>query len=464
MNRLDLIASYTQGSKVVCDIGCDHAYALIDSIKKYGVEYGIAADINEGPLNNAIKSIKSNKLENNIKAILSNGFDSIYDEFDTAIISGMGGKLICDILTRGLDKIKNKKLILEANCDMADVRRFLFNNGFIITKEEALYHQNKYYEILVAEAGNAEYDEYDIVFGPLLRQSKNESFVKHYNEEIKLLETVLPKINDYTVHREKMNRLFEIKYILDGYSVNKYYLEDNKNFYRTYFIDDKPRPTIVVAPGGGYTYSSPREAEPVVIEFTSRGFNVVVVNYRETLNAYPEPGNLFVEALNKVSLDNRVKKIITMGFSAGGHLALETLLHKDKYGLKAVVDLIILGYPVISNDPDCVHEDSFRALLLDQFNNDELREYLSLEKEVNENNVVDLFIWGTYSDNYVLVENSLKLIDAYRKAKGNVEYHMFPDGRHGLSVCKKMSTDEDIPYVGRWVDMAAEWINYKLEK
>ena len=38
MNRLDLIASYTKGSKVVCDIGCDHAYALIDAITKYGVE------------------------------------------------------------------------------------------------------------------------------------------------------------------------------------------------------------------------------------------------------------------------------------------------------------------------------------------------------------------------------------------------------------------------------------------
>ena len=62
MNRLDLIASYTKGSKIVCDIGCDHAYALITAIREYGVEKGIASDINEGPLNNAIKSIKSNNL------------------------------------------------------------------------------------------------------------------------------------------------------------------------------------------------------------------------------------------------------------------------------------------------------------------------------------------------------------------------------------------------------------------
>ena len=203
MTRLDLIASYTKGSKVVCDIGCDHAYALIDSIKKYGVQKGIAADINEGPLNNAIKSIKSNNLENNIKAILSNGFDSILDDFDTAIISGMGGKLICEILSKGLDKIKGKKLILEANSDMEDVRRFLVNNGFKIINEEALYDQNKYYEILVAEDGKSSYDEFDILYGPLLRVNKNEAFIKHYNEQIKLLEEVLPKINDKNIQRAK---------------------------------------------------------------------------------------------------------------------------------------------------------------------------------------------------------------------------------------------------------------------
>ena len=456
MSRLDLIASYTKGSKVVCDIGCDHAYALIDAIKKYGVEKGIAADINEGPLNNAIKSIKSNNLENQVKAILSNGFDSILDDFDTAIISGMGGKLICEILSNGLDKIKGKKLILEANCDMPDVRRFLSDNGFIITNEESLYDQNKYYEIVVAEAGHEEYDDIDIQYGPILRYTKNEAFCKHYKEQANLLNEVVPKIQDYKIQREKLNILYEIEYILDFGNVKKYYLSDGINFYRTYYIDETPRPTIVVAPGGGYTYSSPREAEPVVREFRKRGYNVVVVNYRETLNAYPEPGKNFVEAINKISLDSEVKNIITLGFSAGGHLVLETLLHKEDYGLKAHIDLCMLAYPVITSDPKYAHMGSFNALLLENEFNQELRNYLSLEKEVNKDNVVDLFLWGTYTDSSVVVQNSLLLVDAYSKASGSVEYHMFPEGRHGLSVSYEK------PYVARWVDMACEWMKSKL--
>lgn len=215
MNRLDLIASFTKGSKTVIDIGCDHAYALIKSIKEYGVEFGIAADINEGPLNNAIKSIKLNNLQNNIKAILSNGFDSILDDFDTAIISGMGGILIKEILTKGLFKIKNKKLILEANVDSDIVRRFLFTNGFVIIDEVSLYENNKYYEIIVAEPGYNEYDELDILYGPVLRKKKNEAFLKHYNDEITLLENVISKINDTNNKKLKTSKLNEIKNMLN---------------------------------------------------------------------------------------------------------------------------------------------------------------------------------------------------------------------------------------------------------
>ena len=456
MNRLDLIASYTKGSKIVCDIGCDHAYALITAIREYGVEKGIASDINEGPLNNAIKSIKSNNLETQVKAILSNGFDSILDDFDTAIISGMGGKLIVEILTNGIDKVKGKKLILEPNCDMPDVRRWLHNNGFMITNEEALFDQNKYYEIIVAEPGHKEYDDIDILYGPILRNTKNEAYVKHYSEQAKMLNEVVPLIKDYKIQRDKLNILYEIEYMLDFGNVKKYYLSDNINFYRTYYIDETPRPTIVVAPGGGYTYSSPREAEPVVREFRKRGYNVVVVNYRETLNAYPEPGKLYSEAIDSIANDKEVKNIICLGFSAGGHLALEVLLHRDIYGLKAHVDLVMLGYPVITSDPKYAHMGSFNALLLENEFNEELRELMSLEKQVTKDNAVDLFLWGTYTDSSVVVQNSLLLVEAYNQAGGSAEYHMFPEGRHGLSVSYEK------PYVARWVDMAHEWIKFKL--
>jgi tRNA A22 N-methylase len=89
--------------------------------------------------------------------ILSDGFDNVNDNFDTAILAGMGGILITNILSKGLDKIKGAKLIIEPNSDASLVRDFLAKNNYKITYENAIYDANKYYEIIVAEEGNEYY-------------------------------------------------------------------------------------------------------------------------------------------------------------------------------------------------------------------------------------------------------------------------------------------------------------------
>ena len=60
MNRLEYLAFLCHGSSSVLDVGCDHAYVLIEAIKKYGVNHGIASDISDGPLSIAKKNIINN--------------------------------------------------------------------------------------------------------------------------------------------------------------------------------------------------------------------------------------------------------------------------------------------------------------------------------------------------------------------------------------------------------------------
>ncbi|MDE7094920.1 MAG: class I SAM-dependent methyltransferase [Anaeroplasmataceae bacterium] len=217
MDRIKKIASLTRGSKVVCDIGCDHAYALVYAIKEYGVEKGIAADISLGPLLNAKKTIEEYHLEQQIKTILSDGFDAISSQdFDTAIIAGMGGILMCDILNKALPKLKGKKLILEANSDTYRIRKLLSENGFRIVEENALYDHEKYYEIVVFEEGNSNYDSLDILYGPQLRRVKPQSFVKCYQKKLDLLSSILPQIKDEKEKEEKLSQYKEIQAILEG--------------------------------------------------------------------------------------------------------------------------------------------------------------------------------------------------------------------------------------------------------
>ncbi|MDE6415217.1 MAG: alpha/beta hydrolase [Anaeroplasmataceae bacterium] len=250
--------------------------------------------------------------------------------------------------------------------------------------------------------------------------------------------------------------------------MEKHYLLETKNYYSTYFIDSTTRPTLFICPGGGYKYTSPREAEPVAEEFLKRGYHVVILHYRETLEAYPMPGTYLGKALEEIKKDLRVGKIIGLGFSAGGHCILEYTLHYNDYSSKVKPDLLILGYPVITADKAYAHLGSFEILLQENVDKKSLRDYLSLETQVTKDNAVDLFLWGTYTDQSVVVENSLMLIEAYKKAEGNVEYHLFPFGAHGLSVANSSSSegikDKESPYIARWVDFADEWIKLKNYK
>ena len=217
MDRIKKIASLCQGSKVVCDIGCDHAYALVYAIQEYGVEQGIAADIAEGPLLNARKTIEEYHLDKQIKTILSDGFDAIEsNQFDTAILAGMGGILICDILKRTLPILKNKKLIIEANSDTYRIRSLLASNGFTLVAEDALYDHGKYYEILVFEEGNSNYDQLDIIYGPHLRKSRPEAFIKYYQRKAEFLSSIIPQIQDEREQEEKLSFFKEIQGILEG--------------------------------------------------------------------------------------------------------------------------------------------------------------------------------------------------------------------------------------------------------
>ncbi len=467
MNRIELLASLAQGSNCLCDIGCDHAYVLIEAIKKYNVKKGLACDVADGPLQMAKKSIIENHLLDNISIIKSNGFIDVNEEFDCAIIAGMGGSLISEILEHANDKIKNKRLILQPNNDRDKVREKVSNLGFKIIEEYAIIDQNKYYEIIVCENGFSCYDDLDLKYGPLLRKNKSNDYINHYNKQYNQVKSILPNVNNGPKKEELFAQLRELQMILCEAVMEKEFILNTKNYYTTYFIDNTKRNTIIVSPGGGYQYTSPRESLPVANVFNKLGYHVIVVNYRETTeDAYPKTAEYLAHVIAKFRQDERVNKIIGLGFSAGGHNILEVSLHNDKYEKGSLVDLLMLGYPVVTSDERYCHQGSFKNLLLEDFDNLELRKYLSLETQVTPN-APDLFLWGTITDESVHVMNSLLLVQAYKEAGCNCEYHMFPLGGHGLSVCNNESAEENpakiIPYLARWADMANEWIKNKLK-
>jgi tRNA (adenine22-N1)-methyltransferase len=143
MTRIELLSSFTKGFDTICDIGCDHGYVIIDAIEKYNVKKAIAVDVNEKPLNSA--KANASHLKDKVEYILSDGLDNVNSDFDCAIMAGMGGILIKDIINKGLNKLKNKTIIIQANSDRPLLRKYLNENNFKFVKEFAINDQNKYY-------------------------------------------------------------------------------------------------------------------------------------------------------------------------------------------------------------------------------------------------------------------------------------------------------------------------------
>ena len=127
----------------------------------------------------------------------------------------------------------------------------------------------------------------------------------------------------------------------------------------------------------------------------------------------------------------------------------------------------MLAYPVVSSDERYSHKGSFINLLKDSYNDKKLMEYVSLEKQVK-SDAPDLFLFGTFTDESVNVMNSLLLLEAYKAANCNAEYHVFPLGGHGLSLGTEETFNNDpkklVPYYSVWADYSVKWINYKLNK
>ena len=158
------------------------------------------------------------------------------------------------------------------------------------------------------------------------------------------------------------------------------------------------RPAIVICPGGGYLYCSPREAEPVALAYAARGIHAFVLRYSTGRNAKGFAPLEEVDWVIKYLRDNSAEwhidpnKILTCGFSAGGHVALAAgvLAENRPNGM-------VLCYPATSM-PNMPGADMMLKLLMGRNNvTDEDAAGLELISKVDKNSP-PAFIVSTAED------------------------------------------------------------------
>jgi len=134
------------------DIGCDHAYVSIYLIERGIASYVYAMDVVPGPLSKANENINRAKLSDKIETRLSDGAKELKaGEAEAAIIAGMGGMLMEKIISDSLEIfLSMKELVLQPQSDLPHFRRFLYEKGFIITAEDMVLEDGKYYPMIKA--------------------------------------------------------------------------------------------------------------------------------------------------------------------------------------------------------------------------------------------------------------------------------------------------------------------------
>ena len=248
----------------------------------------------------------------------------------------------------------------------------------------------------------------------------------------------------------------------------------------TYILGDvmdgarnRKTPLVLICPGGGYAMTSNREAEPIALQFNSMGYQAAVLRYSCAPAVYPtalcevaQSVKLIREHAEDWSVD--AEKIIVMGFSAGGHLAasygvfwneswLTEKMQCDKQLL--MPNGLVLCYPVISSKEEIAHQDSIKNLLGESY--PEMKEQVSLEDKVGKH-TPKTFLWHTFTDPVVPFWNSFRFAEALGKAGVPMEYHLYPQGGHGLSLANEQTANEEGKGVEKvcqsWVPLLRSWM------
>ena len=272
----------------------------------------------------------------------------------------------------------------------------------------------------------------------------------------------------------------------------------------TYILDDAAnimidtRPLVLICPGGGYGYTSDREAEIFAMQFLAMGYHAAVLRYSCAPARYPVALAELAKSVLLIRENAREwhvnpNQILVLGCSAGGHLAaslgvfwqedflaealglgcdkcaqagFETSAAQAESKRQSAREMLrpdgmILCYPVITSG-EFAHKGSIENLLGDKL--EELEAKMSLENQVTEQ-TPPAFIWHTFTDGSVPVENSLLFVSALRRAGVSTEFHMYPCGGHGLGLANRLSMSASGSGVqeecSSWISLVHTWIESK---
>ncbi len=148
-DRLRACADFIAPGDRVADIGCDHGYLGIHLLENGIAASMIEADINEGPLQSAMRNAEKYGVADKMTFHLSDGAKDIPRNFDALVCAGMGADTMIHILEdapwlRG----GSYRLILQCQSKTPMLRKYLSQTGWYISREIALRDGKFLYSVM----------------------------------------------------------------------------------------------------------------------------------------------------------------------------------------------------------------------------------------------------------------------------------------------------------------------------
>lgn len=175
----------------LADIGCDHGRFSVAVLQHNAAKSVIASDISAASLEKAKLLTKRCGFAGQIEFRCADGFETFSPgEIDKAVLTGMGGELIVSILEENTPVVDMlEKIVMQPMRGEAELREYLYRNGFTVLDEEVVYDSGRYYQLISAKRGKPSpipqfWPENFWRFGPT-------AFIKHDENLLKQMKVYL---------------------------------------------------------------------------------------------------------------------------------------------------------------------------------------------------------------------------------------------------------------------------------